>query len=272
MHDTLVIDLETKKSFAEVGGEKNVADLGISVAGVYSYAKDAFFAFEEHELPRLAEMLKTTDHLIGFNIIHFDIPVMRPYVDAVLLDRIAVTDIFADAVAFLGHRVGLAGVAQATVGESKSGHGLEALEWFRAGRVDDVKKYCLDDVRLTRDVYEYGKKHGHILFESYVDHNIHSIPVAWAEKPEASVAAVLADAFAARKRIAIEYISSQDADNLGFRKTRLVDIYGIKNNGDIEGYCHLRQAVRKFNIRRIMKADVTDESYVIPQDVQPALL
>ena len=138
--------------------------------------------------------------------------------------------------------------------------------------MDDVKKYCLDDVRLTRDVYEYGKKHGHILFESYVDHNIHSIPVAWTERPEAPVAAVLAGAFAARKRVAIEYISSQDADNLGFRKTRLVDIYGIKNNGDIEGYCHLRQAVRKFNIRRIMKAEETNESYVIPQDVQPALL
>ena len=53
MRDTLVIDLETKKSFDEVGGEKNIADLGISVAGVWSYAQDAFFALEEHELPVL---------------------------------------------------------------------------------------------------------------------------------------------------------------------------------------------------------------------------
>lgn len=272
MRDTLVIDLETKKSFAEVGGERNIAELGISVAGVYSYATDAFFALEEHELSRLAEMLKTTDHVIGFNIIHFDIPVLASYVKKPLLDRLAVTDIFADAVAFLGHRVGLDGVARATLGESKSGHGLEALEWFRQGRVEEVKKYCLDDVRLTRDLYEYGKKNGHILFESYIDRAIHSIPVAWTGKKDAPVAAVLAAAFAARRRVAIEYISSQDADHLGFRKSRLVDIYAIKPNGDIEAYCHLRQAVRKFNARRIMKAEMTDESYVIAQDVQLTLL
>ena len=272
MRDTLVIDLETKKAFAEVGGERNVAELGISVAGVYSYAKDAFFAYEEHELPRLAEMLKETDHIIGFNIIHFDIPVLAPYVEKNLLAPIAVTDIFADAVAFLGHRVGLDGVARATLGEKKSGHGLEALEWFRQGRMEEVKKYCLDDVRLTRDLYEYGKKNGHILFESFADGNTHSIPVDWTGKKQVPVAGVLAAAFASRRRVAIEYISSQDSDKLGFRKSRLVDIYAIKNNGDIEGYCHLRQAVRKFNLRRIMKAEATDESYLIPQDVQPALL
>ena len=57
MRDTLVIDIETKKAFAEVGGEQNIRELGISVAGVYSYAGDAFFAYEEHELSKLGEML-----------------------------------------------------------------------------------------------------------------------------------------------------------------------------------------------------------------------
>lgn len=272
MPDTLVIDLETKKSFAEVGGEAHIRALGISVAGVYSYQKDAFFAFEEHELPQLVEMLKATNHLIGFNIVHFDIPVLKAYIDDQIIDPIAVTDIFADAVKFLGHRVGLDGVAKATLGQSKSGHGLEALEWFRAGRVEDVKKYCLDDVRLTRDLYEYGKKHGHVLFESYIDHKIHSIPVAWAGVREAPVAQVLAAAFADRKRVSIEYISSQDTDETGFRKSRLIDIYDMKPNGDIEAYCHLRSGVRKFNVRRIVKAEQTNDSYVVPRDMQPSLL
>ena len=64
MGDTLVIDVETKKSFAEVGGEQHIKELGISVAGVYSYAKDAFFALEENELPRLEEFLGDTSHLL----------------------------------------------------------------------------------------------------------------------------------------------------------------------------------------------------------------
>lgn len=271
MRDTLVIDLETKKTFAEVGGERNIKDLGISVAGVYSYAKDAFFAFEEHELPRLAEMLKETDHIIGFNIIHFDIPVLEAYVDKALLAPIAVTDIFADAVKFLGHRVGLDGVAKATLGVGKSGHGLEALEWFRQGRVEEVKSYCIDDVRLTRDLYEYGKKNGHVLFDSYIDRKIHSIPVAWAASVAEPVGAVVARGLAERKKVAIEYVSSQDANNEGFKKTRIIEVRAIKPNGEIEAYCHLRKDVRSFRLARITKAELTDEPYAIPQDVQTSL-
>ncbi|MDP3769474.1 MAG: WYL domain-containing protein [Candidatus Sungbacteria bacterium] len=270
MNDTLVIDLETKKSFAEVGGEKNIRELGISVAGVYSYAKDTFFAFEEHELGKLQEMINASTHVIGFNIIHFDLPVLEPYVDKQCLDRLAVTDLFVHAVNFLGHRVGLGALAQATLGESKSGHGLEALEWFRQGRVEEVKKYCLDDVRLTRDLFEYGKKHGHVLFQSFVDNKVHSIPVAWGGEVKRPVQAILQEAYANRRRLKIAYVSSQDSDGLGFKKDRLIDVYKIKNN-EIEAYCHLRASVRNFRIGRIADAELTDETFKMPQDVQGAL-
>lgn len=272
MQDTLVIDVETKKSFAEVGGEQHIKELGISVAGVYSYEKDAFFALEENELPRLEELLGDSAHVIGFNINHFDIPVIMPYMKNVdVFQRIAVTDIFEHAVNFLGHRVGLGGLAKATLGESKSGHGLEALQWFKDGRVEEVKKYCLDDVRLTRDLYEYGKKHGHVLFESFIDGKIHSIPVKWASGADRPLHAVLEEAFNSRRRVAIEYISSEDSDGLGFRKSRLIDIYRIKTNGEIEAYCHLRKGLRNFRIKRILKAEATGDTYAIPQDFQAVL-
>lgn len=188
--DTLVIDLETKKSFAEVGGEGNQRELGISVAGVYSYLRDEFRAFEEKELPELERILEKTDHLVGFNLKHFDLPVLEPYLRRVRIERFAVTDIFEDAVKFLGHRVGLNGLCRATLGLSKSGHGLEALKWFKQGRIEEVKKYCLEDVRLTRDLYEYGKRHGRILFESYADGKTHPIPVSWEEVPIKPIAEV----------------------------------------------------------------------------------
>mgnify|MGYP001590874563 FL=1 len=271
MHDTLVVDLETKKSFAEVGGEKNIKELGISVAGVYSYKEGAFFAFEEHELPKFTELLKNTSHIIGFNINHFDIPVMEPYLDNFSLASIAVTDIFEDAVSFLGHRVGLAGLSKATLGEGKSGHGLEALQWFRDGRIEDVKKYCLDDVRLTRDLYEYGKKNGHVLFESYIDGKIHSIPVYWSQEAKKPISEIVKEAFSSRRRLSIEYISSENNDGLGFRKERNIDVYNIKKNGEIEAYCHLRKDIRSFRINRIARAELRGESYSLPQDTQAAL-
>jgi len=271
MQDTLVIDIETKKSFSEVGGEKNIRELGVSVAGVYSYAKDAFFAFEETELGKLGDLLKDTSRLIGFNLKHFDIPVLESYLGAEIFLRPAITDIYEDAVNFLGFRVGLDALAKATLRESKSGKGLEALAWFKAGRIDDVKKYCLDDVRLTRDLYEYGKKEGHVLFESYIDGKIHAIPVSWGREPTKSLLEIIEEAFQKRKRLAIEYVSSENSDGLGFRKTRLIDIYSIKPDGTIEAYCHLRRDLRNFRINRIMKAEILNDSYLIPQDFQRPL-
>jgi len=272
MQDILVIDIETKKSFADVGGKENLRELGVAVAGVYSYGANEFFALEEHELPRLGEMLARSERLIGFNIKQFDIPVMEPYLGQDAFSRLAVTDIFEDAQNFLGHRVGLDGVAKATLGVGKSGHGLEALEWFKQGRIEEVKKYCLDDVRLTRDLYDYGKKNSHVLFESFVDRKIHSIPVSWNTVSPAPVAALVARAFALRRKLAIEYVSSENADGRGFRKARLIEIHAIKANGEIEAYCHLRKDVRNFRMNRIARAELMDESYVIPQDVQTALL
>jgi len=271
MNDTLVIDLETKKSFAEVGGQSNIRELGISVAGVYSYGQDAFFAFEENELSQLEKILENTAHLIGFNINHFDIPVLEPYLKNFSLASLTVTDMFEDVTNFLGYRVSLNGLAKATLGASKSGNGLEALQWFKEGKIEDVKKYCLDDVRLTRDLYEYGKKNGHVLFESFVDGKVHSIPVRWGAEIKKSVSQTIEEAFQQRKRLAIEYVSSENSDGLGFNKNRLIDVYKIKPNNEIEAYCHLRRDLRKFRINRILKAELTVESYVIPQDFQHSL-
>lgn len=267
MSDTLVIDLETKKSLPEVGGEAFMKDLGISVAGVFSYNKNSFFAFEEHELPELEKMLEQTGHLIGFNINHFDIPVLKPYLTKVNLGPIAVTDMFEDASSFLGHRVGLNALAKATLKESKSGHGLEALQWFKDGRIEDVKKYCLDDVRLTRDLYEYGKQNGHVLFESYTDGKVHSVPVRWGEAFAVPVLKVLEDAYAARRRLAIEYVSSENNDGLGFHKSRLIDVYKI-NDKEVEAYCHLRKSLRNFRLNRILRAEFTSDTYAIPPAYQ----
>ena len=269
MNDTLVIDVETKKSFAEVGGERNIRQLGISIAGVYSYGKNQFFAFEERELDRLEALVRSAHHIIGFNINHFDIPVMEAYLPEGAFSHVQITDIYADAVAFLGHRVGLGALGKATLGVGKSGNGLEALQWFREGKIEQIKTYCLDDVKITRDLYEYGKQRGHVLFESFVDRKIHSIPVAW-DGPADTPAAALKAAFEERRRIRIDYVSSEDSDGLGYKKSRLIDIYAM-NQKEIEAYCHLRNAVRNFHINRIMKAEVTDEIYILPQDTQPAL-
>lgn len=173
----VVLDLETKKSFQEVGSRNGHHLLGISVVGVYSYRDDSWRAFEEHELGELEALLKSADRIVGFNIRDFDMPVLAPYVRTPIKE-FPVLDLMRAVEEALGFRMALANLAAHTIGAAKSGSGLDALQWWKEGKIDLIKKYCLQDVRVTRDLYEFGKQHGHVLCKTR-DGRLVKIPVAW---------------------------------------------------------------------------------------------
>ncbi len=178
----IVLDIETRNLFSDVGGKENLTKLLVSVAGVYSYKAGSFMTFTEAEMPALQNLLKTTDLIIGFNIRHFDLPILQKYF-SLNLNEIPNVDIMADIVEKVGHRVSLDDVLKATLNSRKSANGLLAVEYWRDGRIDELKKYCIDDVRLTRDLYEYGKNNGEIKFTAR-DANlpyIKTLKVNWAE-------------------------------------------------------------------------------------------
>jgi DEAD/DEAH box helicase domain-containing protein len=166
MTKEIVLDLETQKSFEEVGGRSKNALLKISVAGVYDYSTDEYLTYEEHELGKLAPILQTADRIIGFNILGFDFQVIQPYLDFDIY-KVPALDIMFEIEKVLGHRISLETVAQATLGKGKSGTGLQAITYWRAGRLDELKSYCLDDVRVTRKIYEYAKEKGKVKYTDF---------------------------------------------------------------------------------------------------------
>ncbi len=163
MKNHIVLDIETQNLFSDVGGKENLTKLSLSVAGVYSYASNSFLTFAENEMPQFAKLLEETDLIIGFNINHFDLPILQKYL-SVDLNKIPALDIMNEVISKMGHRVSLDDLASNTLGKRKSANGLMAVQYWREGRIDELKKYCLDDVRLTRDLYEHGLKNGEIKF------------------------------------------------------------------------------------------------------------
>ena len=94
--------------------------------------------------------------------------------------------------------------------------------------------------------------------------------MAWETAISPSLEPELKAAFDERRRVRIDYVSSEDAEGLGFKKSRLIDIYAIRS-GEIEAYCHLRHGVRNFRINRIASMEKTGEGYAAPQDAQTVL-
>ncbi len=170
----IVLDLETQKSFDEVGGRGKNHLLKISVCGIYDYSTGQYSIYEEHELPRLATILQSADQIIGFNIKNFDFEVLQPYLNY-NVHELPYYDLLEEIEKVIGHRVKLESVAQGTIGSGKSGNGLEALLYYRNGRMTELKKYCLDDVKVTKEVYDYALKNQKLLYRDYF--NIRELPL-----------------------------------------------------------------------------------------------
>lgn len=267
VRNEIVFDLETKNAPSN-WGERDLRTIGISVVGVWSSAADQFRIYREEEIaPVLAPLLKNADLLVGFFITKFDLPVLQPYLDFDVRE-LPVLDIFDDVTAKLGHRVSLASLAKATLHAAKGGHGLDAVRWYQEGKWKELEEYCTQDVRLTRDLYHYGRDHGHLLFESFVDGKTVSVPVSWGMADEAEIRKLVERAQAEQRVLEINYVSRENAGE-GFLKTRQIEIQSVKGD-DISAFDHLRQDVRNFRIGRIVSARLLDQA-VRPRSVAQSL-
>ena len=272
MGERLVLDLETQRDFAEVEGRK-LELLGVSVTGVYSYEENRYDAYLEADLgSKLAPRLQAADLLIGFNIRRFDLPVLQPYLPF-SVTTLPVLDIMEEVVKNLGHRVSLESLAQATLGRGKSGHGLDALKWFKEGRFDLITKYCLDDVKLTKELHDYGRQHHRLFATSKFGTEKLTIPVFWPERKKdiGAITRMLTEAFKKQLRIEIDYLSQSAASSQSGQRVRCVDVYHVAEPY-CEGYCHFRKDVRQLRIDRIVDIKPTWERYSIPADFVPATI
>ncbi len=169
-------DIETQNSFQEVGG-RYPERLRLSVAVTYDTADCAFHRYTEADVAALVRDLQAADLVVGFNLFGFDYPVVMRYTD-VDLSKLPTVDMMLELQKQLGFRVSLDSVAAATLGVGKSADGLQAVRWWKEGRLEDIFTYCEKDVEVTRRVYEFGRQNHYI---QYYDrqYRLQRVPVAW---------------------------------------------------------------------------------------------
>jgi DEAD/DEAH box helicase domain-containing protein len=162
----IVLDVETQNSFKDVGGRSNLAALKISVAVAFWYPDQKFHVFMEDEMEDFEKLLIKADTIVGFNTIGFDNPVIQPYMKQVRLDTKNQIDMMLKIEEKLGYKISLDSIAGATLGHKKLSHGLEAIKMYREGRMDELTAYCQEDVNITKEIFEYGRKNKSIKFNA----------------------------------------------------------------------------------------------------------
>jgi len=146
----VVLDIETQNTFNDTGSN-DPASLSISLLVVYDYIDDTYRSYTEDTLGELWRTLEYTNLIIGYNSDHFDIPLLNKYYPGDLT-TIPSLDLLVHVRNALGRRIRLDAIAEGTLGKNKIGHGLEAIKWWKEGRIEDIRKYCEEDVRITKEV------------------------------------------------------------------------------------------------------------------------
>ena len=157
----VVFDIETTGSF---GGTFNPLDLELTICCTYDSKTDSYDSFLKEDLSRLWKLLEETDLLIGYNSDHFDIPVLNKYYPGDLA-KMRSLDLLKEVQSVLGRRIKLDMIAEGTLNSKKSGTGLQAITWWKEGNITKLREYCLKDVEITKNIFDYAREKGGIRYK-----------------------------------------------------------------------------------------------------------
>ena len=186
MEHILYFDLETKYSADEVGGWGNIEDMGMSVGVIWDNSDKQFHVYIEHQIQEMVDHFYRASQIVGFNHIGFDYRVVAgvhhsdAHQRSQLYTKLAGLnnfDMLFELKKLLGHRLKLESIARPTLGTGKSADGLQALKWYKEGKLDKIIEYCKVDVEVTRDIHRFALEHGKLLYDSKL--GIKTVNVEW---------------------------------------------------------------------------------------------
>lgn len=177
MKNIVYFDIETQKSADDVGGWDKIRDMKMSVGVTYSTARGDYRIYAEKEVNELIQELLRADLVVGFNNLRFDYEVLHGYT-VFDLRQVPTLDMLVELQNTLQHRLSLDSIASATLGVEKTSEGLQAIKWFREGKLIEIAEYCCYDVKITRMVHEYGNHHKQLFYKNRFGSKL-SVPVSW---------------------------------------------------------------------------------------------
>ncbi len=157
----IFLDIETQNDWTS-GASFSIKDLKISYTGVID-EDGKEMDFWENDTPKMKPLLEKASLIVGYNIFSFDMPVIANYLGGDVMN-LPQLDLMVAVNRAVGFRPKLDDLTTATFGEGKIGSGADAVKYYASGDFDSLKKYCMEDVRLTKKLYEFGRDRGYVKY------------------------------------------------------------------------------------------------------------
>ncbi len=176
--DFVYFDLETQRTANDVGGWGHKDKMGMSVGVTYSTGSGEYRIYDEGNVDELIDQIVRADLVIGFNHISFDYAVLQGYTAWEIASQAISLDLMVDVEQVLGHRLKLESIASASLGAGKTADGLDAIRWWQEGKIMKIAEYCCYDVKVTKEVHEYGVANKLVKYEDRFG-RVQTVPVDW---------------------------------------------------------------------------------------------
>ena len=177
MKNIVYFDLETQKSADEVGGWDKIRDMRMSIGVTYSTLRGNYRISGDKDVDELLTELQRADLVVGFNNLGFDYEVLHGYT-ILDLTQLPTLDMLVEVKKTLPHRLSLDSIAHATMGVEKTSEGLQAIRWFKEGKLIEIAEYCCYDVKITKLVHEYGAANKQLFYTNKFGAKL-SVAVGW---------------------------------------------------------------------------------------------
>lgn len=167
---TIVWDIEIAKPLPIKKGKPDWeaakrGECGISAVVLWDSATERFHLYDSHSLEQCMVHLNSADLLVGFNSVEFDTRVIEAItgmeIQAQQFDILLATWKALGDKHFKGYKLG--DICHRTIGLEKSGHGEGAPSLAKQGRWGELFDYCLNDVHITKELYNHIVDTGWIL-------------------------------------------------------------------------------------------------------------
>lgn len=156
------LDLESQKTIAQAGGDwSKIHLMKLAVAVAWCEAAGELRVFTERDIKELAALLRSASLVIGYNLLRFDIPIIKGY-RGVNLKGVRCRDLLVDIVEQTEERHSLASLLKTNFGVEAKASGLECIDWWRKGLVAKVVEACANDALHIRRLHLSGAKEGFV--------------------------------------------------------------------------------------------------------------
>lgn len=170
----IFVDIETENFVGKDGSFLSLSEMKVTFAGAYDFKAGRYLSFwrdgvqfptgvsremvaRAKPLPELEDLMKSADYVVGYNIWGFDYGVLSSYFKANPF-TFPTLDLMLAMKKAIGFRPKLDSLAKANLGTGKIGKGIDAGVYWARGEYEKLEKYCLEDVRLTYEVWAIGEK------------------------------------------------------------------------------------------------------------------